>query len=110
MTIRVGGWDMEYAISDRKLTVEDFENIPLGSSLDDIESQLGEPDGWVGSGILSPVYVLRDSTAVMLIFKVRGPYKNLESILLYKGQTELVLKENKESERTQEIEDTEKGY
>lgn len=110
MTIRVGGWDMEYAVSDRKLTVEDFENIPLGSSLDDIESQLGEPDGWVGSGILSPFYVLQDRSAVELIFEIKGPYENLVCMLLYKDQTELVLKENKVSESTQEIENTEKGY
>lgn len=40
IVIRVDGWDIEYTISDRKLTVEDFESIELGSSLSEIESKL----------------------------------------------------------------------
>lgn len=92
MVIRVDGWDMEYTISDRKLTVEDFENIELGSSLNEIESKLGEPDGWVGSGILSPVYVLKDNSAVELIFAKDATDEDLSAIYLYKEQKESVLK------------------
>lgn len=92
MVIRVDGWDMEYTVSDRKLTVEDFECIELGSSLNEIESKLGEPDGWVGSGILSPVYVLKDNSAVELIFAKDATDEDLSAIYLYKEQKESVLK------------------
>lgn len=40
MVIRVAGWDMEYTISERRLAVEDFENIELGSFLEEIENKL----------------------------------------------------------------------
>lgn len=92
MVIRVDGWDMEYTVSDRKLTVEDFECIELGSSLNEIESKLGEPDGWVGSGILSPVYVLEDNSAVELIFANDATDEDLSAIYLYKEQKGSVLK------------------
>lgn len=91
MVIRVDGWDMEYTISDRKLTVKDFENIEIGSSLAEIESRLGEPDGWVGGGILLPVYVLEDNSAVELVFKNDVTNEELETIYLYRGQEELIL-------------------
>lgn len=92
MVIRVDGWDIEYTISDRKLTVEDFESIELGSSFAEIESKLGEPDGWVGSGILSPVYVLEDNSAVELIFANDATDEDLSAIYLYKEQKGSVLK------------------
>lgn len=91
IVIRVDGWGMEYTISDRKLTVKDFENIEIGSSLAEIESRLGEPDGWVGGGILLPVYVLEDNSAVELIFKNDVTNEELETIYLYRGQEELIL-------------------
>lgn len=92
MTVWVGGWDCEYTTFDRTLTLEDFESIQLGSSLDEIEGILGEPNGWTGSGILSPFYVLQDGSAVRLTFNVKGPYKDLSIIELYKGQEKTVLK------------------
>lgn len=92
MIIRIGGWDMEYVISDRELTVEDFENIQLGSSLDNIESVLGEPDGWVGFGTLLPTYILQDNSAVVLVFDIEDTYENLVMISLYKDEKRLELK------------------
>lgn len=92
MMIRVAGWDMEYNSSSRKLTIEDFESIELGSSLDEIENRLGKPDGWVGGGILSPVYILEDKTAVELIFENNVTDEDLEAIYLYKGNQEFLLK------------------
>ncbi len=93
MTVKVAGWDMEYTISDRKLVKEDFENIELGSSLSEIEEKFGEPDGWAGSGILWPVYVLEDGSAVELVFKEITLCEDLESVYLYKDGEEFVLKE-----------------
>lgn len=90
--IRVAGWDMEYTPSDRELTVEDFENIELGSSLDEIEKKLGKPDGWVGGGILSPVYILEDNSAVELVFGNDAADEDLVAIYLYKEQQEFILK------------------
>lgn len=90
--VRVGGWDMEYMISDRKLVLENFENIELGSSLNEIEDKFGEPDGWVGAGILWPVYVLEDNSAIELVFGDSTVYEDLEAVYLYRGETESMLK------------------
>lgn len=90
--IRVAGWDMEYTVSDRKLTAEDFAGIELGSSLEEIEDRLGKPDGWVGAGILSPVYVLEDGSAVELIFDNDKTDEDLTAVYLYEGQKESVWK------------------
>lgn len=92
MIIRVAGWDMEYTPSDRKLAVEDFESIEIGSSLDEIEDKLGKPDGWVGGGILSPVYVLEDNSAVELVFGNDATNEDLIAIYLYKEKQESILK------------------
>lgn len=92
MTVWVGGWDCEYTIFDRTLTLEDFESIQLGSSLDEIEGILGKPNGWTGSGILSPFYVLQDGSAVHLTFKINGPCEDLRMIKLYQDHEETVLK------------------
>lgn len=91
MVIRVDGWDMEYTNSDRNLTVENFESIEVGSSLEEIENKLGKPDGWIGSGILSPVYVLEDNSAVELVFKNDVTNEDLGAIYLYKGEDEFKL-------------------
>lgn len=92
MVIRVDGWDMEYTVSDRKLTIEDFEKIEIGSSLDEIENKLGKPDGWVGGGILFPVYVLDNKSAVELVFEKETTCEGLVAIYMYKGKEESVLK------------------
>lgn len=90
--IRVAGWDVEHTVSDRKLTAEDFAGIELGSSLEEIEDRLGKPDGWVGAGILSPVYVLEDGSAVELIFGNDKTNEDLTAMYLYEGQKETVWK------------------
>lgn len=90
--IRVGGWDMEYIVSDRELKLEDFENIEFGSSLREIEDKFGEPDGWTGSGIVRPVYVLKDGSAVELFFGNSAGCEDLEAVYHYKGEEEFVLK------------------
>lgn len=92
MVIKVAGWDMEYTVSNRKLTIEDFESVEMGSSLNEIEKKFGKPDGWVGGGILLPVYILEDKSAVELVFNNDISYVDLEAIYLYKGESEFVLK------------------
>ena len=83
VVIRVDGWDMEYTVTDRKLTIENFRNVELGSSSADIISTLGEPDGWVGGGILRPVYILEDGNAVICSFTYPLEEEDLREIEVY---------------------------
>ena len=80
MHINVAGFDMEYELKDRKLNISDFEKIKLGYSYDEIESILGEADGWIGGGILRPVYILEDGTAVVCYFSNPDREKDLKEI------------------------------
>ena len=52
MIISVEGFEFEYNQTSRKM--EDIEDIELGSSIQEISNKLGEPDAWIGSGMLSP--------------------------------------------------------
>lgn len=65
----------------------------LMNRIERIEEKFGEPDGWIGSGILWPVYVLEDGSAVELVFKGIMICEDLEAVYLYKGGEEFVLKE-----------------
>lgn len=67
--IEVEGFEVEYNLTSRKVTVEDIEDIKLNSSIDEISNKLGKPDTWIGSGILRPVYFLEDNKVVVFHFK-----------------------------------------
>lgn len=56
---RVEGFEIEYELTGRKITMEDIDDINLGSSIQEISNKLGEPDAWIGSGMLRPVYFLK---------------------------------------------------
>ena len=83
--INVDGLKMKYIPQNRSLTVEDFQNIELGESIDEIREKIGEPDGWIGSGILRPVYVLDDGRAVVCHFSQLHTCKDLEELIVCKG-------------------------
>ena len=82
--INVKGFKMQYIPQNRSLTVEDFQNIELGESIEEIEEKIGEPDGWIGYGILQPVYVLDDGRVVVCYFSQLN-YKDLEELIVCKG-------------------------
>ena len=83
--INVEGFKMKYIPQNRSLTVEDFQNIELGESIEEIEEKIGEPDGWIGCGVLHPVYVLEDGRAVECHFSYIQICKDLKELIVYKG-------------------------
>ena len=66
-----------YEHFDRILTEEDFGFLKKGMSLNEIKAKVGEPNGWVGSGIISPIYELENKNYIILIFGVK--YEKLQS-------------------------------
>lgn len=80
ININVSGFNMEYEPKDRRLNISDFEKIELGYSYDEIENILGEADGWIGGGILRPVYILEDGTAVVCYFSDPERERDLKEI------------------------------
>lgn len=95
--IKVDGFEVAYHVTDKDITLENFKEIELGSSLDEITEKIGEPDVWIGSGVLWPVYFLEGNKAVDLHFKYPLVYEDLWLIELYDedGESRVI----KESER-----------
>lgn len=80
--IEVEGFEVEYRETGKESAVEDFNGIELGSSIYEISDKLGEPDEWIGSGMLRPVYFLEDNRVVVLHFEYPAACENLKQIVL----------------------------
>ena len=78
--ICVEGFEIEYNQTDRKM--EDIEDIELGSSIQEISDKLGEPDTWIGSGMLRPVYFLENNKVVVFHFNYPAACEDLRQVVL----------------------------
>ncbi|MDE6531198.1 MAG: hypothetical protein K2K96_10605 [Lachnospiraceae bacterium] len=92
MMINVDGFEVVYNVTNRVLTIEDFREIELGSSLNEIVEKVGEPDTWIGCGMLWPVYFLEGNKAVALHFVYPEVCENLWIIELYdeNGESQVI--------------------
>lgn len=85
MIMRVDGFEIEYERKYRNLTEKDFQNVKLGDSIDQIIEEVGNPDGWIGGGILRPVFVLKDcEKAVVCYFEYPQIGENLKKIAVFR--------------------------
>lgn len=78
--IRVEGFEIEYNQTDRKM--EDIEDIGLGCSIQEISDKLGEPDTWIGCGMLRPVYFLGNNKVVVFHFNYPAACEDLRQVVL----------------------------
>lgn len=78
--ICVEGFEIEYNQTDRKM--EDIEDIGLGCSIQEISDKLGEPDTWIGSGMLRPVYFLENNKVVVFHFNYPAACEDLRQVVL----------------------------
>lgn len=78
--IRVEGFEIEYNQTDRKM--EDIEDIGLGCSIQEISDKLGEPDTWIGCGMLRPVYFLENNKVVVFHFNYPAACEDLRQVVL----------------------------
>lgn len=90
--IKVDGFDVAYHVTNREITIEDFREIELGSSLNEIVEKVGEPDTWIGCGMLWPVYFLEGNKAVALHFEYPLVCEDLWIIELYdeNGESQII--------------------
>ncbi len=90
--IKVDGFEVVYHVMNRDITIEDFREIELGSSLNEIAEKVGEPDTWIGCGMLWPVYFLEGNKAVALHFKYPDVCEDLWIIELYdeNGESQII--------------------
>ncbi len=78
--ICVEGFEIEYNQTDRKM--EDIEDIGLGCSIQEISDKLGEPDTWIGCGMLRPVYFLGNNKVVVFHFNYPAACEDLRQVVL----------------------------
>lgn len=78
--IRVEGFEIEYNQTDRKM--EDIEDIGLGCSIQEISDKLGEPNTWIGCGMLRPVYFLENNKVVVFHFNYPAACEDLRQVVL----------------------------
>lgn len=92
MIIKVEGFEVEYSVTDKEITIEDFNEIELGSSIYEIRDKLGEPDAWIGSGMLRPVYFLENNKVVVLHFLYPAACENLRQVVLVNenGESQII--------------------
>ena len=57
---KIGNMDAIYTHYERTLSIEDFEQFDYNTTYEDMVMHLGEPNGWVGSGVMWPYYELAD--------------------------------------------------
>lgn len=90
--IKVDGFEVVYDVTNREITIEDFREIELGSSLKEIVEKVGEPDTWIGCGMLWPVYFLEGSKSVALHFEYPLVCEDLWIIELYdeNGESQII--------------------
>lgn len=81
--IKVDGFEVIYDVTNTEITIDDFREIELGSSLEEIVAILGEPDEWIGCGEMWSVYFLEGKKAVALHFVYPDPCEDLWLIELF---------------------------
>ena len=57
---KIGNQDAVYTYYGRTLSIKDFEQFDYNTTYEDMVMHLGEPNGWVGSGVVWPYYELAD--------------------------------------------------
>ena len=89
-----------YTYYDRSLSVGDFEQFDYDTTYEEMVECLGEPNGWVGSGIMRPYYELDDGRFAICHCFVKG---NMESIsIVNRKHFEYALLQIKLHTKTQE--------
>lgn len=83
MVINIKGFELEYSEDDVKVTIEDINNLEIGDNLEVIQKKIGEPDAWIGSGVLRPVYYLKNKQCITLIFDDQLYHVGLCKVIIY---------------------------
>lgn len=76
--VSVMGMIAPYKSFERELYSDYFRNIKKGTTLEDIEKDIGEPNGWFGSGIVRPYYEVKDDKYVILYLDFEGTHEIMD--------------------------------
>ncbi len=79
----VEGFALTFPAEGGKITVEELEGIALGSSGVEICDKPGEPDAWIGCGMLRPVYFVEGNRAAVFHFTYPACSEDLKEMVLY---------------------------
>lgn len=92
MIFKIEGFEIDYNLKDDNITMEAISEIKLGTSIYEIRDELGEPDSWIGSGILQPVYFVKENKVVVFHFKYPAACEDLKQIIVYEqdGKSKII--------------------
>ena len=103
LIVKVINWELEYEVIERELTKTDFMEIEIGSTFDEIVEKIGKPNGWIGSGMLSPYYSIKKEKFqkqqyIILFFRYLNEDNRLKKMILVDDSKELEVLKNIEFE------------
>lgn len=83
----VGGLPASYESIDRKLDINYFYGLARGTTYQEIEEEIGRPNGGRGSGLVRPYYQVGEQYVVMdFSLDEEGGYDELSGMSLYSGE------------------------
>ena len=91
--IMVRGFQIEFNVSDARLKVDDFDQIEIGMSFNEIEQKIGEADDWIGCGVEQPLYFLKDGKVMACRFENTNTLQNLKMLEVYESDKSYIYKE-----------------
>lgn len=83
-SIMVGNVFATYENIDRELDIEYFYDLNCNTTYQEIENEIGKPNGGMGSGLVRPYYQVGDQYVVMdFTLNEEGNYDRLSGMSLY---------------------------
>lgn len=85
--IMVGGLPASYESIDRELDINYFYGLARGTTYQEIEEEIGRPNGGRGSGLVRSYYQVGEQYVVMdFSLDEEGGYDELSGMSLYSGE------------------------
>ena len=82
--ILIGNMVASYEYIDREVNIDYFYNLDGNTTYEEIQNEIGKPNGVMGSGITTPYYQVGNQYVVIWFARdVDGKYTNILRIGLY---------------------------
>lgn len=84
IAIMVGGLFATYEYIDRNIDIDYFYNLDADTTYEDLENEIGKPNGDRGSGLIYPYYQVGNQYVVVWFARDEdGMYTNISRMALY---------------------------
>ena len=91
--VKVGLGTVEFNVSDARLELDDFDQIEIGMSFNEMTNKIGEPDEWIGNNATRPLYFLKDGKVMACRFEYSAVLDSLRMLEVYESDKSYIYKE-----------------